>query len=494
MLNDFDELSPYVFGEPAPVSAPPPAPVFGVAGPGGPIAPPPPPEAAPPPVPFDQQNPMAANVGAGNAPPPAVEPEAPPAVTFAPPPVTGNETTGAPITLAQPPAATQPKPAGPPGAAPVISQFSKEAAAIHEAKLKQVQAQADLAVDTQMAVAMENEKTRGQMAKQREADAAKAQEIATQAKKAADDKEASVQEFNRMRKKDPHADVSVGQSILAAIAQGLGAFGAAMTGGQNTAAAIVAKAAEMRVRKWERELDEAKDGVKMKDNRVDYFRRQGMDHDAASRAAIASLLDQGTEAVDGIKSQYASQEVQQRADALKLKLSEERNKLMTAQAQAEQNARVKAWLASQPKQLSVRDQVTMRGLEVDVPQANGSKVRFFARSEPEAKSIRDAQKVAAGVRSDLLALESLIKGSPTLNFQTKQKIETLNNSIRKKYIKLDELGVPTGKDLELSSVVGDPTKWTQTTGQTRDLINQVRTDLSDRLMNAYNVQGFEGAP
>jgi hypothetical protein len=86
-----------------------------------------------------------------------------------------------------------------------------------------------------------------------------------------------------------------------------------------------------------------------------------------------------------------------------------------------------------------------------------------------------------------------MQGSPSLNPQTAQKVEILNNSIRKKYIKLDELGVPTGKDLELSSVVGDPTKWTQTTGQTKELINRVEADLADRLVSAYSVQGFEGA-
>lgn len=480
-MSDFDELSPYVFGQSQPASS-------GAAGMTGasdvqPIAPvitAPVEDTAGPSLPMDN----AAGMGPVGG-PPAPAPAPTPAPSLETPP---------PAMIQPPPVAAPPKPAGPPAPSPMISQLSKEAAQIHEAKLKQVQAQADLAIDTQMAVAMENQKTRDEIAKQRAADAAKAQEIADKAKKAADDKEAEVQAFNRMRKKDPHADVSVGQSILAAIAQGLGAFGAAMTGTQNTAASIVARAAEMRVRKWERELDEAKEGVKMKDNRVQYFRQQGMDHDAASRAAIASLLDQGVEAVDGIKSQYASQEVQQRADALKLGLSEERNKLMQAQAMAEQNARVKAWLASQPKEMSVRDQVTMRGLEVDVPQANGSKIRFYARSEPEAKAIRDAQKVAAGVRSDLLTLESLIKGNPSLNPQTAQKVEILNNSIRKKYIKLDELGVPTGKDLELSSVVGDPTKWTQTTGQTQELIGRVRADMADRLQNAYNVQGFEGAP
>lgn len=493
MLKDFDELSPYVFGQtPEPVATPPPGPVFGVAGPAGPTAPPPLPEAVPP-VSFDTQNPMAANVGVGNEPPPATLLPAEIKPTFAPaPPV---DTGAPPITLQpQPQQVAQPKPAGgAPGGSPVISQLSKEAAQIHQAKLEQVQAQANLAKDTQLAVAMENEKTRGEMAKQRAADAAKAQEIAAQAKRAADEHEASIQEFNAARKRDPHADVSVGQTILAAIAQGLGAWGSAMTGAPNTAAQIVAKAAEMRVRKWERDLDEAKEGVKLKGNRVAYFRQQGMDQDAASRAALASLLDQGTEAVDGIKAQYGSQEVQQRADALKIGLNDERNRLMMAQAQAEQNARVKAWLASQ-KPMSVGDQVKLRGLEVDVPQANGSKVRFYARSEPEAAKIRDAQKVAAGVRSDLLTLEALLKGNPTLNPQTSQKVEILNNSIRKKYIKLDELGVPTGKDLELSSVVGDPTKWTQTTGQTQDLINRVRADMADRLQSAYDVQGFEGVP
>ncbi len=396
--------------------------------------------------------------------------------------------------VAQP--ASAPSPQMPGGAKPAaggLSPLLKERDDIYNKKLELVDTQLNIEREKQDQIALANEDSRFQIQKQRESDAAQAQTITADAKRAADATETAVQDFNRMRKRDPHADVGVGQSILAAIAQGLGAFGAAMTGGQNTAAAIVAKAADMRVRKWETELDEAKEGVKLKDNRVAHFRQLGMDHAAASRAAMASLIDQGTEAVDKIKTQYANNEVLQRADGIKLGLTEERNKLRIAEEQAAIAARTKAMLAARPKPISIGDQVKMRGLEVDVPQGDGSKVKFFARSEPEAAKIRDAQKVAAGVKSDLTVLRGMLKNNPTLNPQTRQQVEILNNSIRKKYIKLDELGVPTGKDLELSSVVGDPRSWLQTNGQTMDLANRVEADMADRLTNAYSVQGFEGA-
>lgn len=450
---------------------------------------------------------MQGSFGGAAAQVPALRPELPPAEGVPPALAAQEAPLAMPAPAPQPVAAPQaePMPAQPmatPVQAPAggvkpaaggLSPLLKERDDIYNKKLELVDTQLNIEREKNDQIALANEDSRFQLQKKREQDAAEAQQIAADSKKAADASDSAVREFNMARNKDPHADVSVGQSILAAIAQGLGAFGAAMTGGQNTAAAIVSKAADMRVRKWERDLDEAKEGVRLKDNRVAHFRQLGMDKAAASRSAMASLLDQSAEAVDRIKSQYTNNEVLQRADGIKLGLTEERNKLRIAEEQAAMAARTKAMLAAQPKPMSIGDQVKMRGLEVDVPQGDGSKVKFFARSEPEAAKIRDAQKVAAGVRSDLNVLRGLIKGSPTLNPQTRQQVEILNNSIRKKYIKLDELGVPTGKDLELSSVIGDPRSWTQTTGQTLELMGRVEADMADRLNNAYQVQGFEGA-
>jgi hypothetical protein len=469
------------------------SPFQGVTGPSDPLPPqlyrtPPEAMAEPPPVnmPTPSLEETQGNVFAGAG---QLQPTPPPAPVAAP----GVEQ---PVTLQPPAPMPPPKPTGtgvPAQSTAELGKLKTERDAIYEKSLELVDAQANIEREKASEIALANEDARYQMQKQREADAVEAKRITDDAKKAADDREMAVQDFNKQRKRDPHADVSVGQSILAAIAQGLGAFGSALTGGPNHAANIVAKAAEMRVRKWERDLDESKDGVKLKDNRVAYFRQQGLDQAAASRAALATLLDQGAEEVDRIKAQYGSDEVQQRAEAIKLGLGEKRNAMRLAEEQAAIAARTKAFLASQPKPMAVGDQIRLRGLEVEVPQGNGAKVIFRAKSEPEAKAIRDAQKVAEGVKSDLKVLRSLMQGSPSLNPQTAQKVEILNNSIRKKYIKLDELGVPTGKDLELSSVVGDPTKWTQTTGQTKELINRVEADLADRLVSAYSVQGFEGA-
>lgn len=363
-----------------------------------------------------------------------------------------------------------------------------------DAKIRAVDAQAELDAQKAMELAGANEVRNRQLEAQRKQDAAEAAAIQQETAEAQKRFEAAMADRKAFEQTQPK-QMGIGEGILSAIAAGLGAFGSGMTGGPNQALSIINRAADKRVADWERELAGKKGNVDLSQNALAYFRSKGMDSKAAAAAARATLLDKAAEKIDYIASGYKGPEFLQRAETLKAGLVEQRIQSDNQQALNEQNKIVKRYTSAPAQGMDPRDQRAQRELEVEVPKlgADGKTegiTTFYAKSASEGKAIRDAQKVASGIRSDLQLMEALIAGSPTMNPETRQKVETLNNSIRKKYIKLDELGVPTGKDLELSSVVGDPRAWTQRTSQTRDLINRSRQDVANRLLQSYEVQGY----
>lgn len=462
------------------------SPFSGVTGPSEPLPPPP----VPAPAPATKMPTPSLEESAGN--------------TFAypspqPMPVPQPGAEQLPVTLQQPQATPQPSPEPAPqpkqGGGIAFPHLSKEQLSAeektHKAFLEAGEAKANLDRDAALAQSMQAQETANQLAKKQAQEQAEAEKIKGDSKKSVDEWQGSIDEYKEIRKKGPE-QLSTGQSILAAIAQGLGAFGSAMTGGPNYAMQVINKAADARVRKWEKDLDESRGNIDAKHNAVAFFRQKGMDARAASQAARQAILDDAAQRGDVMMQQYKGEQVQATWQQTKAALESQRQAALNQRSLEEQEKRLRFAMAAQPKAMSVGDQVKLRGLEVEVPQGKNQIATFHAKSEPEAKAIRDAQKVVAGILSDLGSMEALVAGSPTLNPQTSQKVEILNNSIRKKYIKLDELGVPTGKDLELSSVIGDPTSWKQTSGQTRELIGRTREDAANRLMQAYESQGFRG--
>lgn len=362
--------------------------------------------------------------------------------------------------------------------------FDKQQAAID----KQAQIEADKA-ETE---ALQKETLQLHLAEQKQKADAEAEKIKEQSEAAVQNWLKSQDEFKAASNAKPPEE-SLGQRFVNAIAIGLGAYSAGMLGGQNQALSIISGERERRVRELERQADHAKDRTSLAGNAVQFFRQQGMDQRSASNAVRLQLLDDSDRKIDAMTSGFKNEEVLGRAQALKAANAAERQRIVNAQSLSEQNKEVRKYVTQAPAAPNAADQRAARGLEVEVPQGAGGQggIKIFkAKTEPEAAKIRDAQKVAAGINSDLAAMEALVAGNPSINPSTRQKVEILNNSIRKKYIKLDELGVPTGKDLELSSVIGDPTSWTQRSSQTRDLINRTRRDAAMRLKQAYETQGF----
>jgi hypothetical protein len=469
------------------------SPFQGVKGPSEALPPPATPPPAPPinmPTPsYDETmaNPYALN----NAPvaqpvaAPAPRPEAQPAVTLAP-----QQPAPQPLQPAAPAMATQTETMT--QKAPKLSAEQKTAEEdAFQKRLRAESAVSELQEAQALMQASDARYTAQKIQQQQQKDQAEAAKIQQDADKASKEWQGAIDEYKKIRKDGPE-QLSTGQSILAAIAQGLGAFGSAMTGGPNQAMAIINKAADTRVRKWEKDLDEAKGSIDARHNAVAWFRQKGMDARSAAQAAKQAILDDAAMRGDALTAQYKSSAIKTAWEATKAGLEQQRIQTQNTRALDEQDKIVVKRTSAPTGGMAFGDQVKLRGLEVEVPQGEGKIAKFYAKTQEEAKAIRDAQKVGSGIRSDLLKMEALIAGAPTMNPQTRQKIEILNNSIRKKYIKLDELGVPTGKDLELSSVVGDPRAWTQTTGQTKDLINSVKTDVADRLTQAYETQGFRG--
>ncbi len=435
------------------------------------------------------------------------QPTAPP---MQPNPLLGQapQEQAAPVqSVAPPPLITQPSVAPPPAAAPSsvtqverdvqiapkLTQAQKTAEAEAFAKTQAAEdRRAQLESDKAATVAAEKEATERKLAEQRAKDEAQAADI----------KKKSDVAFNDWQKKREEADAasrekepteSLGQRIVQAIAIGMGSYSSSINGGPNQAAMLIKDARERRIREMERQASQARGRVADSANIYQMYRQQGLDQLSAQNAVRLRLIDDENRHLDSVTAGFSNKEILARRDALKASNEEERQRILNQQALSEQNREVRKYVTGPAATQNPTDARAQRALEVEVPQGEGGKdgiKKFYAKTDQEARAIRDAQKVALGINSDLKAMNALIAGHPTINPQTAQKVEILNNSIRKKYIKLDELGVPTGKDLELSSVIGDPTSWKQTRSQTRDLIRRTERDAAQRLQQAYEAQGF----
>ena len=248
-----------------------------------------------------------------------------------------------------------------------------------------IKADADLKAALAEKTSLINQDAQLAMNMQLEDNQKKANAIAAKQEEASQAWQKKVDEYDSIRKKDPHEEVGVGQTILAAIAQGLGAFGAAMTGGQNMAQQIVARAASARVSKWEKDIENARGRVDLAQNGVAYFRQQGMDAKDAAAAANVSLLNQADIAIKVEAGKFGSEQVQAAAASLIAGNEAARAKHINDQKLSEQDRQV-GKTVSGPAQIGPK-------LE-DV-----KKLQDMANDHPELKIYRSDRQAADRFRA-----------------------------------------------------------------------------------------------
>ena len=112
----------------------------------------------------------------------------------------------------------------------------------------------------------------------------------------------------------------VGAQIAAALGTALGAFGASLNGGPNTALEILNGAMDREIRAMEREFDQAKDVATLENNMFAEVRRAGMDANEAYHAVKRGLYEKAGANLDLLAAKYKSPEIQANAQQTKAAL------------------------------------------------------------------------------------------------------------------------------------------------------------------------------
>lgn len=96
-------------------------------------------------------------------------------------------------------------------------------------------------------------------------------------------------------------------NLVAALAIGAGAFGAAKIGGPNTAMQLIKDQTEQNIRAQEANLAKTRDEVGISDNAIAQYRQMTGDNEAARAGVRADLLTRQRDALQGLASKYGNQ-------------------------------------------------------------------------------------------------------------------------------------------------------------------------------------------
>lgn len=105
-----------------------------------------------------------------------------------------------------------------------------------------------------------------------------------------------------------YENMGVGGRIMATIGQALGAFGAAITHSPNFAQQMIERAIDADIRAQEHEIAKLGARVNMQQNRVAFFRQQGLDNESARAAAKVSLMQSTQNKIGELLATQQSQE------------------------------------------------------------------------------------------------------------------------------------------------------------------------------------------
>lgn len=360
------------------------------------------------------------------------------------------------------------------------TELKKNAAAAEQNRLAQIEA------DKQAA--------------QSQAEAAHIQEQAAKADKAWQDARADRDANNKVDPDKFWKDKGVGAHIVGAIAQALGAFGSALTGGPNGAAQIIQRGIDANIRAQEQAIAGKGEAVKDAYNGVQHYISQGLSQQSAARAARADLWDRTARKIQSEISAYSNPEIKARGEALIAQAQENSNKEQIAEQQSNQARVVRKTIsgpAATAAPLSVENQLKLKALEVNLPQVDPKTgketgaLKVLAPSAEEAGKVREAQRVAGQMKRNLSVMSGLVaNGWQSLPGATKEKVDKLNNQIILDEATLAKLGALSESDMNLASTLGDPTSWRQRDSTTRELIKDAGSAIDSRIHQHYKSLGW----
>lgn len=335
---------------------------------------------------------------------------------------------------------------------------------------------------------------------QQEKDKADALHIQQKADKAQNDYFSAIDNFKANNKVDPNRhdkERGVGGGILAALAQGLGAFGSALTHTPNYAAQILKDAVDADIRAQEHAIDQKREAVGMQGNLVQHFRQELGDHAVAARAAKSVILDRAIGRIDAEMADKSNSVLLARGAALKAAAMDEKAAIAKDNFVHEQGKYVKQTMTAPAQGMSVENQLKVEGLNVYVPQTakdpktgkdveTGEYKTYRASSEDDAKKIKQAMVVRDHIKANLQRMSTLVDDTTFKSLPGttgKKQIDTLADTLRTQFGVLHNLGALSDKDYTIASQLGDPTSFFQRDSTTKQLIGQFGTDI-DGMVNA----------
>lgn len=273
--------------------------------------------------------------------------------------------------------------------------------------------------------------------------------------------------------KDYWADKTTGQKIMAAIAVGLGGFGAGMTGGQNQALSIINTAMQNDLNKQKENianLGKAKD-VKTENYRIllERYRTEN----AADAAALTLMTQQAELKLKEIAANTMSQRVKSDASQMIAKLQQQRWQL--AQTAAIEAAKYQAEQRKDLKPMTVHAFGQYATTKEGAAKVNEMASSFYQIETGIDKLNQMAEK---GSRFDL-----------TDRANAEVVMTTLTGALR---IPITGPGAFTEKEQNMiREVIGDPTKLTGLPSVTKAKLKALKAYAKDQLLSVAESEGLD---
>lgn len=282
-----------------------------------------------------------------------------------------------------------------------------------------------------------------------------------------------------------------GARIVAILGQALGAFGAAMTGGgENYAAKLVEDMVRSDILAQKEEIQRKGEDVDQQRNTIAMMRQNGFDEAQSDSAAYIVQMEAAKKKLEAAVAADAPMEVRQRAAALSAQFD-----------QKIANERQRFIVASQPKALSLMDELRLREFTQKVnDEANKLRLPFlgpdkYALNERVAKIVEDGYRKHQEMLAPVNDMKAILKRAGTEAFSITDndatQLQQLGQFIALKLKNSEELGtLDKGSQEVLDKMVGDPTSLVGSGKKVLGLIRTIERMSAKKYSTALKVGGF----
>jgi hypothetical protein len=295
---------------------------------------------------------------------------------------------------------------------------------------------------------------------------------------------------------------STGQRIMGALAMGLGAYAQAFNGGENTAAKLVMQQIDNDIAAQRDELANKRAAVGDKRDEFAILRERFGDARQAESALRLRRLEQATQALDGLKSEYEAPEMAQRRSEAQTALEQEKQNTKLGHLQAYDNAMRQGYgqladvaargatLGMQQRELSAKS-----GRGAGAPPPGLVVIPGQAPNEQATKKAQEIKGSADALMSQAKALREYVLGANGIGtevFPTDEakKAQAMARGLQlaiKEAFSLGALDKGAAEYME-KMVPSDPTQWRQ--GSVAAALDALESSVRERTSAQIRPLGF----